>query len=104
MRSMVIAVGMTVAGASAAHAQQAQSLTSTDFVPQQVVVATPAPSTDLKPVDAPIGMTRAQSGVDAVKANAAAAPGAAMVDNSTRNTLAIVGAVVIVIALLSFLM
>jgi hypothetical protein len=103
MRSIVFAVGMTLAGASVAHAQQSQSLASTDFVPQQVVVATPAPAAALRTADAPIGMTRAQAGVDA-NANAAAAPGAALVDNSTRNTLAIVGAVVIVIALLAFLM
>ena len=103
MRSMVIAVGMTLAGASAAQAQQTKSLASTtDFVPQQVVVATPAPATDLRPVDAPIGMTRAQAGIDAAQPNAA--PGAALVDNSTRNTLAIIGAVVVVIALLAFLL
>jgi hypothetical protein len=101
---MVIAVGMTVAGASIAHAQQTQALASTDFVPQQVVVATPAPAANLKPADAPVGMTRAQSGLDAAKSNAVAAPGAGFVDNSTRNTLAIIGAVVVVIALVAFLM
>lgn len=101
MRSIVFAVGMTLASASVAHAQQSQSMASTDFVPQQVVVATPAPA--VLTADAPIGMTRAQAGVDA-NANAVAAPGAALVDNSTRNTLAIVGAVVIVIALIAFLM
>lgn len=105
MRSMVFAVGMTLAGASAAQAQQTQSLASPgDFVPQQVVVATPAPAPSLRPVDAPIGMTRAQAGIDAANSNAVAAPAAAVTDSGTRNTLAIIGAIVVVIALIAFLL
>ncbi len=104
MRSMVFAFGLTLAAASVAHAQQTQSLASTgDFVPQQVVVATEPKAADLRPVDAPIGMTRSQAGVSTVKANAAASS-AASVDPDTRNVLAIVGAVVVVIALLAFLL
>ncbi len=105
MRTIVLAAGLTLAGASAAQGQQAQSLASTsDFVPQQVVVATPAPATDLRPVDAPIGMTREKAAVNAAQSNALAAASAADMDPGTRNVLAIIGAVVVVVALVAFLL
>ena len=108
MRTIVLAASLTLAAASAAQSQQVQSLqnanspTSTgDFVPKEVASSVQAPS--LRPVDAPIGMTRAQAGVDA-KSNALAEPSAAAVDPDTRNMLAIVGAVVIIIALVAFIL
>lgn len=103
MRAMVFAVSFTLAGASVAQSQQAQSLASTrDFVPQVVAASAQAP--DLRPVDAPIGMTRSQAGVNAVESNRMAEPSAAAVDPSTRNTLAIIGAIVIVVALLALVL
>lgn len=111
MRSVVLAVGFTLAAASVAQSQQAQSLqqaqspaSTRNFVPQQAVVAASAQAPDLRPVDAPIGMTRSQAGVDAVNPNQMAEPGAAAVDPSTRNTLAIIGAIVVVIALVALVM
>lgn len=111
MRSMVFAVGFTLAAASVAQSQQTQSLQSArspasirDFVPQQVAVAGSAQAPDLRPVDAPIGMTRAQAGVTTVESNQMAEPSAAAVDPNTRNTLAIIGAIVVVLALLAFVL
>lgn len=104
MRSMVFAVSLTLAGASVSQAQEVQSLQPRDMVPQQVVVAAPAKKPDVKAADAPIGMTRSKAGVDAVKSNAVAEPSAVDMDPGTRNILAIVGLVVIVIALVSFVL
>lgn len=104
MRSIVFAIGFTLAGASVAQSQAQSPALTRDFVPQEVVAAAPK-APDLRPVDAPIGMTRSQAGVSTVKANSAAEPSAAAaVDPSTRNTLAIIGAIVVVIALLSLVL
>lgn len=108
MRSFLLAVTLLPATASVALSQQSQSVVpTTQFAAQspQALVAGSSPAPNLRPVDAPIGMTRAQAGVDAVQSNkAASASAAADVDPGTRNMLAIVGAVVVVIALLAFLL
>ncbi len=107
MRSFLFAVTLLPAAASVALSQQSQSLVPTSQLTAQ---ATPAyvagsPAPNLRPVDAPIGMTRAQAGVDAVKANnAAGASVAAAADPGTRNMLAIIGAIVVVVALVAFLL
>jgi hypothetical protein len=105
MRSIVIAVTLVSATASVAHAQQAQSLRPTIGLTaqsQQVPVTSPTPSTSPRIVDAPIGITRAQA--RAVESNKLTKTTGAAVDSNTRNTLAIVGAVVIVLALIAFLL
>ncbi|MBA3657500.1 MAG: hypothetical protein H0W69_09145 [Gemmatimonadaceae bacterium] len=107
MRSFLFAVTLLPATASVALSQQSQSLVPTSQLTAQSPSAYVAgsPASNLRPVDAPIGMTRAQAGVDAVKANnAASASAAAAVDPGTRNMLAIVGAVVVIIALVAFLL
>ena len=107
MRSVFFAALLLPAAATVAQSQQAKPLISATEVTaysQQSVVAHPTPAVSLRPVDAPIGITHAQalskSPASNVMANSATAP----VDNNTRNTLAIVGAVVIIIALLAFLL
>ena len=107
MRSVFLAAILLPAAASVAHSQQAQPLTSTtEFTAQsqQSLVAHPTPAPSLRPVDAPIGITRAQARPNAVGSNQLTSGATAAVDNNTRNTLAIVGAVVIVLALVAFLL
>lgn len=110
MRSIVLVASLTLASATVAQAQQAQSLQNAnspsatgDFVPKEVAVVSSAQAPSLRLVDAPIGMTRAQAGVNA-SSNAMTAASAASVDPGTRNMLAIIGAVVVVVALLAFLL
>ena len=103
MRSVFFAAILLPAAASVAHSQQAQP-TSLTVHAQQTLVAHPTPAPSLRPVDAPIGITRAQARPNAVGSNQLANGTTPAVDNNTRNTLAIVGAVVIVLALVAFLL
>lgn len=68
------------------------------------MVAQPPLAPSLRPVDAPIGITRAQARPNAVGSNNLTSGTAAAVDSNTRNTLAIVGVIVIVLALVAFLL
>ena len=107
MRSVFFAAVLLPAAATVAQSQQAKPITSAAEVTaysQQSVVAHPTPAVSLRPVDAPIGITRAQARSNAFESNKLTSAAAVPVDNNTRNTLAIVGAVVIVIALLAFLL
>jgi hypothetical protein len=104
MRSIVIAVALVSAAASVAQAQQSQSLRPAAEVTaqaHQVSVADPTLSPKVRVVDAPIGITAAQA---RASSNQPSTTSAAAVDSNTRNTLAIVGAVVIVLALIAFLL
>lgn len=111
MRPVFLAAILLPAAASVAHSQQARPqqehlpTPTTEFTAQarQTLVARPTPAPSLRPVDAPIGITRAQARPNAVGSNHLTS-GTATVDNNTRNTLAIVGAVVIVLALVAFLL
>ena len=104
MRSIVIAVALVSAAASAAQAQHSQSLRPAAELtaqPHQASVGDPTISPKVRIVDAPIGITAAQARANS---NQLSTTSAAAVDNNTRNTLAIVGAVVIVLALIAFLL
>lgn len=108
MRSFLFAVTLLPAAASVGLSQQSQSVVPTSQLTAQsppAFVAGSSPAPNLRLVDAPIGMTRSQAGVDAVELNKAASASAApAVDSSTRNMLAIVGAIVVVIALVALLL
>jgi hypothetical protein len=103
MRSVFLAAVLLPAAASVAQSQQAHPLNVANKVTaysQESAVANPTAVSSPRVVDAPIGITRAQ----ALGSNTATSGSTATVDNNTRNTLAIVGAVVIVLALLAFLL
>ncbi len=107
MRSILLAVAFMPAAASVAQSQQAKPLAPKDAFAaqsQQVVVGPTAAAPRLGPVDAPAGITRARAGVDAAQSNQLTKSSAATVDPGTRNVLAIVGAVVIVLALIAFVL
>jgi len=104
MRSIVFAAALLPAVASVAKSQQLQPATpATSVTAQQVAVAPSVVAPNVRLVDAPLGITPAQARTSASQSNALT-KGAAAVDSNMKNMLAIVGAVVIVIALLAFLL
>jgi hypothetical protein len=76
---------------------------------QQAVPATPQSelrSSDLRPVAVPVGITRVMapvSSAEAIESRRSSAESTAAIDPTARNVLAIIGAVVIVIALFALL-
>jgi hypothetical protein len=106
MRSIVMAVALIPAAATVAHSQQAQTGVQTHELAAQsqpALVADSAAAPNVR-LDAPIGITRAQARMHDVESNQLTKTTAPTVDSNTRNTLAIVGAVVIVLALIAFLL
>jgi cobalamin biosynthesis Mg chelatase CobN len=106
MRSIVVVFVLMFAAASVTQAQQAHVQASTSDIAvqsQQAAVAVPTHARDLRPVDAPIGFTRSNAGAEAIERNRAAEERTAFQDPSARNVLAIIGAVVIVVAVIALL-
>jgi hypothetical protein len=105
MRSIVLVLALTLAAASAAQAQQTQAAPAEDPVAQteQLAASTATPAPNLRPVDAPVGFARSDAALETVEFNRAAEERAAFQDPSARNVLAIVGAVVIIVALIVLL-
>lgn len=105
MRSIAFALALMLAAVPAVQAQQTQALPADHPVAQteQLVASGSAPAPNLRPVDAPVGFARSDAALETVEFNRAAEERAALQDPSARNILAIVGAVVIVVALIVLL-
>jgi hypothetical protein len=107
MRSIVFAAALITSATSVAQAQQAQPLAPKNAATAQsqpAYVAGSVVARNVAIVDAPIGITRSQARAHAVQSNQVTTTGAASMDPNTKNTLAIVGAVVIIIALVALLL
>ena len=104
MRSIAFALALMLAAVPATQAQQAQAAPADPVAQIQLLpTSASAPSPDLRPVDAPVGFARSDAAVETVKSNLAAGESAAFQDPSARNILAIIGAVVVVVALIVLL-
>lgn len=105
MRSIVFALALTLAAVPVLQAQQTQAAPADHPVvqTQQLAASASAPTLNLRPVDAPVGFARSDAAVETVESNRAAEERAAFQDPSARNILAIIGAVVVVVALIVLL-
>lgn len=104
MRSIVFVLALMLAAVPAVQAQQSQAAPADPAVEtQQLAVSVAAPAPNLRPVDAPVGFTRSNAALETVESNSAVEKSAALQDTSARNVLAIIGAIVIVVALIAFL-
>ena len=105
MRSIVFVLALMLAAVPAVQAQQ--SLAAPPDHPaaqtQQLAASASAPAPNLRPVDAPVGFARSDAAVETVESNRAAEERAAFQDPSARNVLAIIGAIVVVVALIVLL-
>ena len=105
MRSIGFALALMLAAVPAVQAQQAQALPADQSVAQtqqlSASVSTPAP--DFRPVDAPVGIARPDAASETIDFRRAAEERTAFQDPSARNVLAIIGAVVVIVALIVLL-
>lgn len=106
MRSIVFAVALMVAAVPVAQAQQAQLMAPTSDITtqsQQALVPVAAQAPDLRPVDAPIGFARSNAATETIESNRVAEERAAFRDPSARSILAIIGAIVVIVAVIALL-
>jgi len=105
MRSIAFALALMLAAVPAVQAQQTQAAPADHPVAQtqQLAASASAPAPNLRPVDAPVGFARSDAAVETVESNRAAEARAAFQDPSARNVLAIIGAIVVVVALIVLL-
>jgi hypothetical protein len=105
MRSLVFSLALVLATASVAQSQQALSsspVSEPTAQAQQAVVPVAAPTADVR-ADAPVGLTRSDAVLKPVRADRPARANAAAMDPTARNMFAIVGVVVVIIALVALL-
>jgi Flp pilus assembly protein TadB len=105
MRSNVFVLALMLVAVPTVQAQQSRAAAADHPAAEteQLTASVAAPALNLRPVDAPVGFTRSNAALETVESNRAAETSTALQDPSARNILAIIGAIVIVIALIALL-
>lgn len=104
MRSLVFSLALVLATASVAQSQQALSpipVSEPMAQSQQAIAPVAAPAADARTAEAPVGLTRSDAVLKPVQSERHA--NAAAMDPTARNMFAIVGVVVVIIALVALL-